>query len=148
MNREYKKPILASIYDAFGWLIVGVGVIAAITSILGGRMYGGPTGVAGFIAALLVAAIIALPFFGIAQIFQFIGKTAFYTEAISDHLKTAMYDLNNSIKQIASVASKGNNSEPREQTVNCPHCGSDIPLRTIKRGVNNCPDCRQTFEAG
>jgi len=33
------------------------------------------------------------------------------------------------------------------RTVECPHCSNAILLRNIKAGRNNCPNCRQVFEA-
>lgn len=33
------------------------------------------------------------------------------------------------------------------RTVECPHCSNSILLRNIKAGRNNCPNCREVFEA-
>ena len=101
MSKEFKEPILAAIYRAAGIVIVIVGVVAAIAAAMGTAFGGGPEGIVGALVALLVTLIIALPFFGIAQLFTYIGKTAFYAESISDAMTISMHEISKSMHEIS-----------------------------------------------
>ncbi|MDZ4199739.1 MAG: hypothetical protein U1E27_10710 [Kiritimatiellia bacterium] len=153
MSREFKEPILAAIYRLAGIIIVVVGILAAVAAIMGSAFGGGPEGILGALVALVVTLIIALPFFGIAQLFTYIGKTAFYAESISDSLTMSMHEINKSTQQISErlksmvMRDVSRDAGPApERTADCPLCGTSIPIRQLRKGSNSCPQCKQVFE--
>jgi len=152
MSKAFKEPILAAIYRAAGVVIVIVGLVAAIAAAMGTAFGGGPEGIVGALVALLITLIIALPFFGIAQVFTYIGKTAFYAESISDALTISMYEINKSTKEISARLQSmvmrdviPDAAPAPERTADCPHCGASISVRKLRKGNNSCPECNQTF---
>jgi len=150
MQKEFKKPILGSIYDAAGGLVIGIGLILAVTALfVDSRGLGvGPTGISGSLLILFIALMIALPFFGIAQIFKFIGKAAFHSESIDEHLRTSLFEITQLLKRPERYRTDDRSNVAGEKMVNCPNCEAQIPLRMVNVGLNTCPDCRQNFEAG
>jgi hypothetical protein len=106
----------------------------------------------GGLVALLITGIVALFFFGLAQIFTYIGKTAFYAESISDTLTISMHEIKKSTKEISEhmksmvMRDVSRDAAPApERAVNCPHCGASIPISKLHKGNNSCPECSQTF---
>ncbi len=82
----YKKPILASLYELVGLGIGGFLILAGLYLIfmLGEEKRALITGII-LIPSGIVVMIIYL---GIAQIFDFMGKTAFYTEKLNQTIST------------------------------------------------------------
>ena len=80
---EYKRPILSSVFSIFGVLygaiLIGAGIIASrdIAS-RNSENIGLPIFLA--LCLALTGFMVIIVFLGIAQIFDFIGKIAFYTE--------------------------------------------------------------------
>jgi hypothetical protein len=94
--------------------------------------------------------LIALPFFGIAQVITYFGRTAHHAESIDNSLKVSLYHMQKTItsisEQMATLPKTGASSTPlfsKEQVLNCPRCTAEIPAKSLIRGVNVCPECEQ-----
>jgi hypothetical protein len=108
---------------------------------------------------LVSALILALPFFGMAQVVEYMDKTAYYTKLISVNLETEAYetrkDLQKLVVQLNTIADNqaklavaaASPSPPAVPSVNCPYCSEPIPLGTLRKGVNACPKCGRNFNA-
>lgn len=148
--KEFTKPILSTIYSIIGIFIVIIGAILAVLALIGS----GLVGRAGGAVIFAVAVLIALPLFGIAQVITYFGKTAFYTESINDCLNSSMRNIKEDTKQISDRLKsmvmrdiKREAAPTSERTIDCPLCGSGIPVGQLQKGSNTCPSCQQTFEA-
>ena len=161
--KEFKTPILSQIYNAIGWVIVVVGIIFAVFTLLGGAfLIRTPLGGTGFLMSvvsvfvtLLVTAIIALPFFGIAQVITYFGRTAYHAQAIDEWLKQSLFQMQKTMTSISERVQEGQPPpaysppiQPPIQTVNCPYCSTAIPRKDVHKGSNICPACHKEFEAG
>src|ERR1039457_7093216 len=104
--KEFKTPILSQIYNAIGWVIVAIGVITAAFTLLGGALMGisrDISGLLGFsgvlmsvlatVIILLVTALIALPFFGIAQVITYFCHTAYHAQSMDEWLNKSLYQM-------------------------------------------------------
>ena len=161
---EFKKPILSQIYNAIGILTVVIGVILAVLSLIGALNAGlGPRG-SGFyglplaiapVIILLLTALIALPFFGIAQVITYFGRTAYHAQAIDEGLKQSLFQMQKTMTAISERVQVGQpppayspQNQPPVQTVNCPYCNVAIPRQAVHKGSNTCPACHKDFDAG
>ena len=91
-SKTFKTPILTSIFYIFGTIVVVAGCIGAFGAFAAGNseesrnvMGFSHLGVA--LLILLVTLITSLPLFGIGQVIEYIGKTAFHAELINESLR-------------------------------------------------------------
>ncbi|HNS80842.1 MAG TPA: hypothetical protein PKM67_05235 [Kiritimatiellia bacterium] len=162
---SFKTPIISSIFNIMGYIVATTGLLMTVYIIASSVSGKNDSGMAGAGIPLAFAALVSLPFFGLAQVVTFIGRTAFYTEAINDELIVFMRDIYKTTNQISERLNKmiareisrdiKAEAEPviesgpavkRGQSIECPLCGADIPICNIREGMNRCPDCQQEFE--
>jgi hypothetical protein len=145
--RAYATPILVTISNLVGALIVVMGCIAMI----GGLSLYGPTG---GIACLIVCLIMALPLFGFAQVIGYFARTAYHAQCIDENVLVSMMPVLSQIQKTLSIIAGQIVTTPpslpslpvSHTTVNCPHCDAEVAIQTVHRGVNTCVMCGKTFE--
>jgi len=177
ITKTFKTPILTTIYRSIGWVVIVLGVICAIiilkdgtkNTVANSMMSFPPVSIA--IIDLLITFAIALPLFGIAQVVEYIGKTAFYAELANSNLiseavdvKKALGKVSDQLKKIAdnqanaptsppppipttSLKPKTSASKPLiAPSIVCPHCRERILESNLVEGMNTCPKCSRDFK--
>lgn len=148
MSQQFKTPILATIYNVSGCLVIVLGMLGSMISVF--------SGTSGSLPALtaLGSIFIALPLFGIAQLISYIGKTAYYAEMINDSLTTSTYQTAKTLNEIshllqaAGARDEANPSIPPPPVgAICPYCNAKIPSSQVQKGENTCPKCNNSFVA-
>jgi len=142
--KAYTTPILVTISNLVGALIVVAGLIA----MLGAPVTHEP--VIGFYC-LLASFIMALPMFGFAQVIGYFAKTAYHAQCIDEGVLVSMMPVLNQIQKTLSIIAGQIVTTPPSlptphTTVNCPHCDAEMAIQTVHRGVNTCVMCGKTFE--
>lgn len=146
---SFKRPILSSVYRISGALCIIGGVLALCSSIfaaVNGSDGGALAGVTMFGGAIGAAVIC----FGIAQVLDYIAKTAYHAERC-DLALTSQAASRQAAPAVASRAPR--HDSPRltgvadSATAACPSCMAELDVRTIRRGSNTCPTCGIQFTA-
>ena len=143
-HASFKTPILASVYRAFGWIAIIFVVLACIGAAIGagGDMLDRLPIIAGVFVGGAFCSIIL---FGIAQVIDYIGRSAYYLERIDVHLSSG--------GQSRTASSIARPDAPRltgidsSATASCPSCMAELDVRTLHRGTNRCPACKTSFVA-
>jgi hypothetical protein len=147
MSNAFQQPILATVYKVAAVLILIIGILSAIVPLFAGAQGLPFTGL-----TLVATLIVALPFFGIAQLFTYIGKTAFFAETISESLTLSMFEINKSLQQISRqllTPAGPHTPQPKaadDRVVSCPHCAASLAIGKLHRGSNTCPECGRSFD--
>jgi hypothetical protein len=161
-----------------------LGVVFAAILMFGGALvnsmagatnnFMGASSVLGAIVVLLITFSIALPLLGIAQVVEYIGKTAFYAELASANLSSEAYEIKKALGKISdglkTRSEKDEKSEIKDDfpklkrpthsprvpvapvvpevpaTINCPHCSKTILESSLVNGMNVCPACEREFK--
>ena len=156
MKQEFQKPILSSIYEAIAYILGGLGVTIAIIAIIAGVVQSEFSLVMYGLGVLLVVFLCALPLIGIAQLISYIGKTAYYSEAISDSLAISMHETSKTLGEIsrrlqASTLREVTSNSPAKPSSGigaiCPYCNAQLPAGKVRKGENFCPHCNNSFIA-
>ena len=84
MNEPYRRPILSGIYDVLGFLVLIVAVVAIVLNLASDS----PSG--GVIVWGSVGIVIAIFYFGIAQVVDFLGRTAHYSQKTCSLIETVL----------------------------------------------------------
>jgi len=174
-SKTFKTPILSGIFKVVGGVVAIMGVCSAIIFFLVVALSGNGQPIMGIAAGyfsliiLIVTFLIALPLLGIAQVIEYIGKIAFFSEQICEYVDrdnqtilTDTYEIRKDLekmagqlKVISSNQAKYATSKtdpvpappPVPSTVNCPHCNDQLMLVNLHKGVNTCPKCKHNFNA-
>lgn len=151
-ENSFSRPVLSSLF-------LVVGAINALSLIL---ISIGPLwrerGVAGLLLGSLAAFVSLLCFYGLAQLIEYVAKTAYYAEltfkAVTDSLvkdvaacKTAMRNQTvNTAKPIGKPHDIPSPDEGEAQEIPCPKCGAPILSSEIETGLDYCPECGEKFK--
>jgi hypothetical protein len=176
--KTFETPILTTIYRSIGWIVIVLGILVAIFILKDGAvnvsaksmMSYPPFAVA--IIDLLITFAIALPMFGIAQVVEYIGKTAFYAELANSNLTSEAGDIKKAIGKVSDQLKKmadnqGQSIESKQAkrtekaefipiplkapvysqpSINCPTCSQRILESNLVNGMNTCPKCSGDFK--
>ncbi len=149
--KKYKDPLLAQVCRAFALSVCLVGMFFAFSVFVRVPVKGDEylAGLSGFFFTILVTVILSVFLFGIAQLVSYVGKVAFFTEAIHDSITALQYDSQKRTRHRnpMGVYESGKDDRVDPSVASCPHCGADISVSQIRKGQNTCPECTNVFEA-
>jgi len=149
MSQQFKEPILSSIYKVACFIVLVFGLLGSVLSLLLGS-----SGLLPALAGIGITLLLALPLFGIAQLISYIGKTAYYSELISNSLTTSTYQTSKTLSEILhrlqTPSARDEATSPTPPSLVgaiCPYCNAKIPSSSVRKGENICPECKNSFIA-
>lgn len=100
LNRtQYQPPILTGIFNVLGVLVLVGAVLFILYMLSAGVAAKEPAVLFPAIATAVVAVLASIVYFGIAQVIDFLGRTAHFTDRLSTTLETSVIPRLTSIEQ-------------------------------------------------
>ncbi len=161
----FKAPVLTHCFRLAGIIVIAAGLAMAVIMMMGAgpaRQVSAALGIPAIYVALiclLMALIVALPFFAMAQVVEYLDRTAYYAKLISVNLESEAYETRKDLQKLAAqlnviAENQSKHAAPgvpplpaAGPSVNCPYCSEAILLGTLRKGVNTCPKCAGNFNA-